>query len=207
MWGIAMGRLIRVPSTTTNDLSLGGIERMLHPGIGGMQAHQPAASAAPDNYLERVTKYVPAEVIAFFIFINAILDQVVRTGGQSAQMAGFSVMTVATGALIVGTILTPFFIWYVREEGDAWITNAFVSTLAFPVWAYTLGAVAFADYRDGNLAVILLATFTVVSGLISPPAPRMKTKAQETAAPPRPHLVDTSAELSRTTGYESLAAR
>src|SRR3989304_6505891 len=151
-----MGRLIRVPQPATNNLSLGGIEGMLHPGIGGMQPHQKAA--APDNYLERIAKYVPAEVIAFFIFINAILDQVVRTGGKSAMMAGFPVMSVATGALVVATILTPFFIWYVREEGDAWITNAFVSTLAFPFWAYALGAVAFADYRDGNLAVILLAS-------------------------------------------------
>jgi hypothetical protein len=180
---------------------------MLHPGIGGMQPHQPA-TAAPDNYLERVAKYVPAEAIGFFIFINAILDQVVRTGGKSAMMAGFPVMTIATCALIVGMILTPFFMWYVREDGDAWITNAVVSTVAFPVWAYTLGAVAFADFRDGNLAVILLATFTVVSGLVSPRAPRVKAKAKEQAvAPPRPHLVDTSAELSRTTGYDSLVAR
>ncbi len=202
-----MGRLIQVPQPEANELSLGGIEGMLHPGIGGMQPHQ--QTPAPDNYLERIAKYVPAEVIAFFIFINAILDQVVRTGGKSALMAGFPVMAVAIGALIVATILTPFFIWYVREEGDAWIINAFVSTLAFPFWAYALGAVAFADYRDGNLAVILLATFTVVSGLVSPRMPRVKAKAKQQAPMPkeRPHLVDASADLSRTTGYESLVAR
>lgn len=201
-----MGRLIRVPQPATSNLSLGGIEGMLHPGIGGMQPHQKVE--APDNYLERIAKYVPAEIIAFFIFINAILDQVVRTGGKSAMMAGIPVMSVATGALIVATILTPFFMWYVREEGDAWVTNAFVSTLAFPFWAYALGAVAFAEYRDGNLAVILLASFTVVSGLVSPVAARPKVKAKEAAPVPkdRPHLVDTSADLSRTTGYESLSA-
>jgi len=203
-----MGRLIRVPQSATGDLPLAGLEGMLHPGIGGMQPHQQMARP-PDNYLERIAKYVPAEVIAFFIFINAILDQVVRTGGKSAMMAGFPVMSIAVGALIIGTILTPFFIWYVREEGDAWITNAFVSTLAFPFWAYALGAVAFADYRDGNLAVILLATFTVVSGLISPRMPRTKAKAKQQVPMPkdRPHLVDASSELSRTTGYDSLAAR
>jgi hypothetical protein len=94
----------------------------------------------------------------------------------------------------------------VREDGDAWITNAVVSTLAFPIWAYTLGAVAFADYRDGNLAVILLATFTVVSGLISPRKPRAKSAAKQQAPILKPQLVDTS-DLSRTTGYDSLSAR
>jgi uncharacterized Tic20 family protein len=203
-----MGRLVRVPQPATSvDMSLGGLEGMLHPGIGGMQPHQQIAQP-PDNYLERIAKYVPAEVIAFFIFINAILDQAVRTAGKSAMMAGFPVMTIAVCALIAGTILTPFFIWYVREDGDAWVTNAFVSTLAFPVWAYALGAVAFADYRDGNLAVILLASFTVVSGLVSPRVARPKSKAkQQNAAPKdRPHLVEaSSSELNRTTGYDTLA--
>ncbi len=202
-----MGRLVQVPQPQTDEFSLGGIEGMLHPGIGGMQPHQQAP--APDNYLERVAKYVPAEVIAFFIFINAILDQVVRTGGKTATMATFPAMSIAIGALTVATAFTPFFIWYVRREGDAWITHAVVSTLAFPFWAYALGAVAFADYRDGNLAVILLATFTGVSGLVSPPMPRAKVKAQQPAPAPkdRPHLVETSADLSRTAGYESLAVR
>jgi hypothetical protein len=99
---------------------------------------------------------------------------------------------VAQGALVVGLVLTPLFVWYVREEGDAWLTNAFVSTLAFPFWAYALGAVAFNEYWDGNLAAILLATFTVVSGLISPRVRKPKRRKEAAAPAPvrgeRPHL-------------------
>ena len=66
-----------------------------------------------------------------------------------------------------------------------------MSTAAFPFWAYALGAVAFADYWDGNLAAILLATVTVMSGLISPPRPQ-RAKQQNTAPVPlrteRPRL-------------------
>jgi hypothetical protein len=77
----------------------------------------------------------------------------------------------------------------VREEGDAWFTNAVVSTIAFPFWAYALGAVAFEDHLDGNLAAIPLATFTVVGGLISPRARRPKRKqARPPSRPERPHL-------------------
>jgi hypothetical protein len=165
-----MGRLVRVPQWVgAVDVSIPGLEGVLAPGMA------PSIQGA-DNYLERVAKYVPAEVIAFFIFINAILEQSLKTGGKGAMMAGFPVVTFATGALIAGMALTPLFIWYVREEGDAWITNAFVSTLAFPFWAYAIGAVAFAEYRDGNLAAMLLATFTVVSGLVAPRARRPKKR-------------------------------
>ena len=123
-------------------------------------------------------------MLAFFIFINAILEQVLKAGGKGAAMAGLPVTTVAQGALVVGLVLTPLFVWYVREEGDAWVTNAVVSTLAFPFWAYVLGGVAFNGLWDGNLAAILLATFSVVSGLIAPRARR--PKKAETKAPARP---------------------
>jgi hypothetical protein len=182
-----MSRLVRSPQRAENELPIAGLEDVLGPGLGGEGAVSPG-----DNYLERIAKYVPGEVLAFFIFINVILEQAVKTGGKTAMMAGVPVTTVAQGALVVGLILTPFFIWYVREEGDAWLTNAFVSTLAFPFWAYALGAVTFDDHWDGNLAAILLATFTVVSGLIAPRAARPKKRKEKKISAPsrpdRPHL-------------------
>ena len=102
------------------------------------------------------------------MLINAILDQAMKSGGKNAAMAGFPVSSIAQAALVLACLLTPLFCWYVREEGDAWIVNAFVSTIAFPFWAYLTGAVAFANYHDGNLAAILVMTFTVVSGLVAP---------------------------------------
>jgi hypothetical protein len=181
-----MSRLVRIPQRADDDLLIAGLEGVLEPAPGASEA-----MPQPDNFMERVAKYIPGEVLAFFIFINAILEQAVRTGGKGATMAGVPVTTVAQGAVVVGWVLTPLFIWYVREEGDAWLTNALVSTLAFPFWAYALGAVAFDDHWDGNLAAILLATFTVLSGLIAPRARRRKRsekKASKPARPDRPHL-------------------
>jgi hypothetical protein len=66
------------------------------------------------------------------------------------------VPVIATVALVVACLLTPLFCWYVRQDGDAWVTNAVVSTIALPFWAYLMGAVAFAPYHDGNLAAILV---------------------------------------------------
>jgi hypothetical protein len=78
----------------------------------------------------------------------------------------------------------------VREEGDAWKTNAIVSSLAFPIWAYAMGAVALIDFRDGNFASILLATFTVCSGLVIPPAgrPAKPVESQKDKTAPKPHF-------------------
>jgi len=79
----------------------------------------------------------------------------------------------------------------VRRDGDAWVVNAVVSTIAYPFWAYLMGAVAFSSFHDGNLAVILVLTFSVISGLVSPLPDRPKAREQEEAAPKeRPRLVE-----------------
>jgi hypothetical protein len=184
-----MGRLVRKPQIPDLDAQIAGLEGVLQSGIAGV----PMANAVPgDNYLERMVKYVPAEIIAGSMLINAILDQAMKLGGPDATMAGFPVTTIAKGALILGLILTPLFCWYVREEGDAWVINAVVSTIAFPFWAYLMGAVAFADHHDGNLAAILVLTFTAVSGLVSPRArrPRKRRERQEAAPKDGPRLVE-----------------
>jgi hypothetical protein len=186
-----MGRLVRKPQVPDLDLQIAGLEGVLQSGISGV----PMANALPgDNYLERMVKYVPAETLAGLMLVNAILEQALKLGGQNAMMAGFPVITIAQGALILGMALTPLFCWYVREDGDAWFLNALVSTVAFPFWAYLMGAVAFANHHDGNLAVILVLTFTAISGLVSP-LPRRKPKKgkrdrQETMSRDGPRLVE-----------------
>ena len=167
-----MGRLVRVPREISVDHSASGLEGVHH--FGGQAYYMQA-----DGYLDRIAKYVPAEVLAFSVFINAMLDQAQKAAGAAALMAGMPVSTIGTAVLIAGTVLTPFFMWYLRKPGDAWIINAFVSTLLYPIWAYALGLVAFTGYWDGNLAAILLASATVVSGLFTPRLPRKRRKERE----------------------------
>ena len=175
-----MSRLVRKPKLAqaapadTND-------------FGGMFQAAPRArpemAAVPgDDYLTRMVKYVPAEVLGCSMIVNAILSQAMIAGGGAASMAGFSVTTIAVGALLVGLVLTPLFCWYVREDGDAWGVNAVVSTIAFPFWAYLMGAVAFANFHDGNLAAILILAFTAISGLVAPWPDQPKKAEQKSGA-------------------------
>jgi hypothetical protein len=181
-----MSRLVRKPVVPDLDQQIAGLDSLLQSGTVPIQA----AAESSDNYLERAVKYIPAEVIGFSLVINAILDQAMKAGGPDAAMAGVPIMVVATGALLVGCILTPLFCWYVYQDGDAWILNAAVSTVAFPFWAYLTNAVAFSNFHDGNLAVILIATFTAVSGLVSPLSGKTRAAEQQIAPVEKPRLVN-----------------
>jgi hypothetical protein len=185
-----MGRLVRKPKLAEAEVPQAT-------DFGGM--FQTAARVRPatepitgDDYLTRMVKYIPAEIIGGSMLINSILAQAMLAGGDSATMAGFSVTGIAVGALLVGIIMSPLFCWYVREDGDAWLVNAVMSTVAFPFWAYLMGAVAFAKFHDGNLAVILILTFTAMSGLVAPLADTPKVQEQANANPKDgPRLVET----------------
>ena len=177
-----VGRLVRRPYLPDVDLEIAGFEGVWQSGVAGV----PIANAEPaDTYLERMVKYVPAEIIAGSMLINAILDQSMKSVGENPTMAGFPVTSIAVAALFLGIILTPLFCWYVRADGDAWVANAVVSTIAFPFWVYLMGAVAFGPHYDGNLAVMLVLTFTAVSGLVSPRAKRPKRRRQLQEAAPK----------------------
>lgn len=163
--------------------------------FGGMfQSRVQAVTTAGergDDYLTRMVKYIPAEIVGCSMLVNSILAQAVAAGNGSATMAGVSVTTIAAGALLAGLILTPLFCWYVREDGDAWVVNAVVSTIAFPFWAYLMGAVAFDKFHDGNLAAILILAFTAVSGLVTPMPDRPVATEQKGANPKEgPRLVE-----------------
>ena len=121
-----MGRLVRKPQLPNLDSQVAALNGV-QPGLPGTQT----VKADPgDGYLERMVKYVPAEIIAFSMVINAILEQAMKSGGDRAAMAGVPVPVIAAVALVVACLLTPLFCWYVRQDGDAWITNAVVSTIA-----------------------------------------------------------------------------
>ncbi len=139
-----------------------------------------------DGYLERVAKYVPAEIVAFFIFVNAILSDAVdkklatlttepgkalTEALNSASLAGIDVVTVSWFVIVVSLIMIPIYLFNMRDPDDpeeSLKLNIVIALLAFPFWAYAVDAVAFRQWHDGALASVLLATFSVISGAISP---------------------------------------
>lgn len=148
-----------------------------------------------DAYLQRVAKYIPAEIVGFFVFINALLkgaletkfgesiknigetdnnstvSEVISKATESASLGGVDVQMISWIAIGISILFIPIYLWSAHDTSnkDEWLKlNIFVALLAFPVWAYAVEAVAFRSFYDGTLAAIALAFFTLISGAISP---------------------------------------
>jgi len=63
-----MGRLVRKPQMLDLDSQVAGLNGVPS-GLAGMQTVKVDPG---DGYLERMVKYVPAEIIAFSMVINAL---------------------------------------------------------------------------------------------------------------------------------------
>ena len=188
-----MGRVVRsaVVSRSKPELeAASGAED----DAGGQNGQGETDSKDGDGYLDRVAKYVPAEVVAFFIFVNSILVNAVEKPAAKAltdavaaesndipgqvraaiykiEMAGISVWTISWAVLFIALAMTPVYLKSVSDAADnaeAPGANIVMSMLAFPFWAYAVDALAFRPWHDGALASIMLATFTLISGAVRP---------------------------------------
>lgn len=121
-------------------------------------------NAEGDSYLERVAKYVPAEIVAAYIVIVGFAANV----PESSQLVAFIV------AFAVCLIATPFYLGRMVEHGRPKVVHLIVSSIAFCVWAFAVGGgaglfgTAGLNIHDPNWASIALVIFTLASGLIEP---------------------------------------
>jgi len=112
----------------------------------------------PDDYKTRLIKYIPADVVAVWVFLDGIL----RADPSTSAAFQWTVFGVVLA-------LTPLWTWYRADEPD--LPPAFhqivTSTVAFAVWALALGGPfeRLAWYTP-SLASVLLALFTLVAPLV-----------------------------------------
>jgi hypothetical protein len=118
------------------------------------------------DYGERVAKYVPAEVLAFY---TGIVQLILTKDGDIH--ATFRIWTFAVFGLF-SWVFTP--IWLGRFTKDQRVKryNQILGTIAFGVWAYAYPAGWFKEMglNDPVIAGILLLTFTLISGFMQPRA-------------------------------------
>jgi hypothetical protein len=114
------------------------------------------------EYLERVAKYVPAEIIAAYL---TLLPIVAGTTDEDTTMRTRLYFIILVGSVV----LTPLYFRFMANATQPKRLQMLVSTIAFVIWAYSLGG-WFADqdiYHEG-VAAILLVFFTLISGLVAP---------------------------------------
>src|SRR4051794_33952914 len=109
-----MSRLVKPGRTVTTVISRGemiqaGAPAMIgegeaHAGEAEVKTEETVVQREPaDTYLERVAKYVPAEIVAFFLFANNLLKQTVTDtpAGTPAKMADFNVISIGVALLVL----------------------------------------------------------------------------------------------------------
>ncbi|WGW05514.1 hypothetical protein [Tropicibacter oceani] len=135
--------------------------------------HKAARDAnSTQTYIDRVRNYIPLEVIAFFIFCNAMIDN-----GEAPQLLWSGSASpddfVAVATVLVSLVGVVIYVKTAAERADTgtWKLHAVVSCLAFLVWAYAIGAEALPVLgipQVPSVSGLLLGTFTLFSGLVVP---------------------------------------
>jgi hypothetical protein len=114
-----------------------------------------------DTYVDRVIKYIPADVVAAWVAVVGIVDSAKSTSSS----------TVLWCALAFGLIFT--FLWTLRQTkdsaGNGSSRQALISSVAFLVWVFALGkpfeSLSWYDHLYGS---ILLIGFTLSVALLDP---------------------------------------
>ena len=109
----------------------------------------------PDRYFDRLLKYIPAEVVAGYIFILGTIQQLSDPG--KAKVIHWLVF-------ILFCLIT--FIYLLRVLKVRKLQQLFISVLSFIVWVFALGGpFTFLGWYDPLYGQILLPVFTFAAAL------------------------------------------
>lgn len=134
------------------------------------QAPGAAAETETDDYATRIVKYVPAEVVAFYLaadklFVKAaaVVNANVADIFVNDHLRYFSI-----AVFVIGLLGTPLYIRQQATGNDPWQVQAGVSTLAFVIWAYAIQGQIFAPIYSSAIAAFSVLVFTFASGFVKP---------------------------------------
>jgi len=111
-----------------------------------------AYPATKDGYFDRLFKYIPAELVAGYIFVIGVVKQLTDAG----EIRVFQWLLFA-----LFCILTPLYLWRVQKVLK--IQQHVISLLSFIVWVFALGGpFALCSWYNPVYGSILLPVFTLL---------------------------------------------
>ena len=117
----------------------------------------------PEEYLGRLIKYIPAEIVALYLAATGI----VPLTAADRQFLLWVIFALCAA-------LTPIFYLLAtrdkKKHKGPLVKQVILATIAFPVWVFAIGGpfTALAWYK-GYIASILLIFVTVIFGKVKPP--------------------------------------
>lgn len=128
----------------------------------------PDRSEEEQNYLERVQNYIPAEIVALFIFINSLVSEP-RDADGNVTSEGWVALAAVVVSMIGCVVLARV---AAKQAGNpAYKLQAFLFTIALLIWIYAMDAKVLVVLKlepIPALSGLLLVTFTLFSGLVVP---------------------------------------
>ena len=123
------------------------VDRQIRTGKGPRGLGGPGETGAYDGYFSRLIKLVPAEVIAFYLALDAI---------ASAMSAKEILLWIALGIALIGC-------WFYlgRLANVTRIDQRLITLCALVIWVYVFGGpFASMDWYDVNYGKLVLVVFT-----------------------------------------------
>lgn len=122
----------------------------------------PKAAAGGESKLERIAKYVPAEILSFYamwVEATALLN---LNNNATVSM-------VAIGC-VIGLVATPIYFWkfFPTEPKTVRQAHMMVSSVAFLAYSYSISSVAIPDFVNPAICLLLTAVATLLSAFIRP---------------------------------------
>jgi len=134
------------------------------------QAPEAVNQTDTDDYTTRIVKYIPAEVVAFYLAADKLFVKAADV--VNANIAEIFVNNhlryFSTAVFVIGLFGTPFYMRQQATGDEPWQVQASVSTIAFVIWAYAIQGQIFASVYSSAIAAFLLLVFTFASGFVKP---------------------------------------
>lgn len=123
---------------------------------GNKNTGQSAYPATRDTYADRLFKYIPAELVAGYIFAIGMMKNLTEAG---------EIRVFQWGLFLIFLILTPLYLWRVQKVQK--ISQHIISAVSFVVWVFALGG-PFSLYSWYNPVhgAVLLPVFTLVVSIV-----------------------------------------
>lgn len=116
------------------------------------------AAKTEDNFMDRLLKYIPAEIVAVYIFVEGIIRQ---------YQNPVDIKGIYWAVFFVFLVLTPVYLWKVLHVSKA--TQLIVAFLAFFVWVFAVGGpFTFLGWYEPIYGAVLLPVFTFAVAIIKP---------------------------------------
>lgn len=116
--------------------------------MGAVQEMHLMPSGEADKYTVKLMKYIPTEVIAVYITLEAL----VRSSADMNHVLYWIVF-------MFGIIVTPFYLWKVEKVLKK--LQLLISTMAFIIWVFAMGGpFTYVEWYDPLYGAVLLIMYT-----------------------------------------------